>query len=184
MVTNRRCKRITWVIFWFLTDWLEAVSAAPDPRIVLVGSVTWNDNTVGGEGVYPVADLHGYSGFKAGFENLVVIADGYQFIGVKAYKDSKLCLMMRTNLLHDKLIGVAFSSIYPGCIAEWLLFRENRAWFRKYFPVFIIFWMVRCWRRSGWTRLFWEAHDPRCRKWGFSTGRGTVVPVKIKKLKL
>lgn len=31
----------------------------------------------------------------------------------------------------------AFSSIYPGCIAESPLFREKRAWFRKYFPIFM-----------------------------------------------
>mmetsp|Transcript_43209 Transcript_43209/g.50592 ORF Transcript_43209/g.50592 Transcript_43209/m.50592 type:complete len:85 (-) Transcript_43209:2-256(-) len=62
---------------------VEAVSAAPDPCIVLVGSVTEDDNTVGGGGVYPVANLHELAGFKAGFENLVAIADGY---------NSKLCL--------------------------------------------------------------------------------------------
>ena len=30
---------------------------AEDPRIITVGSVTGNDNTVGGGGVYPIADL-------------------------------------------------------------------------------------------------------------------------------
>ena len=30
---------------------------ARDPRVILVGSVTGNDNTVGGGGVYPIADL-------------------------------------------------------------------------------------------------------------------------------
>lgn len=42
---------------------------------------------------------------------------GYNFDGAKAYKDSKLCLMMTSNLLHDKYYkqtGIAFSSIYPG----------------------------------------------------------------------
>jgi len=42
---------------------------------------------------------------------------GYNFDGAKAYKDSKLCLMMTSNLLHDKYnkqTGIAFSSIYPG----------------------------------------------------------------------
>ena len=36
--------------------------------------------------------------------------------GAKAYKDSKLCLMMLSNLLHDryaKQTGISFSSIYP-----------------------------------------------------------------------
>ena len=47
--------------------------------------------------------------------------DGYEFDGAKAYKDSKLCLMMMSHLLHvkyHKQTGIAFSSIYPGCIAE------------------------------------------------------------------
>ena len=46
--------------------------------------------------------------------------DGYEFDGAKAYKDSKLCLMMMSNLLHNKYYkqtGIAFSSIYPGWAA-------------------------------------------------------------------
>ena len=64
----------------------------------------------------------------------------YNFDGAKAYKDSKLCLMMMANILHDKYhkqTGIAFSSIYPGCIAESPLFREKRPWFRKNFPIFM-----------------------------------------------
>ena len=97
-------------------------------------------NTVGGGGVYPIADLKNLDGFKAGFNNPVAMADGYGFIGAKAYKDSKLCLMMMSNFLHAKYhrnTGITFSSIYPGCIAETPLFREKRAWFRKYFPIFM-----------------------------------------------
>ena len=40
----------------------------------------------------------------------------YAAAGAKAYKDSKLCLMMLSNLLHDryaKQTGISFSSIYP-----------------------------------------------------------------------
>lgn len=112
------------------------------PRVVMVGSVTGNDNTVGGGGVYPIADLHELEGFRQGFTNPIAMADGYGFIGAKAYKDSKLCLMMMANFLHTKyhkLTGIAFSSMYPGCIAESPLFREKRAWFRKYFPIFMKF---------------------------------------------
>ena len=36
------------------------------PRVTMVGSVTGNDNTVGGGGVYPVADLKDLDGLKAG----------------------------------------------------------------------------------------------------------------------
>ena len=113
---------------------------APDPRIILVGSVTGNDNTVGGGGVYPIADLKQLDGLKAGAKNPISMFDGYNFDGAKAYKDSKLCLMMTSNALHDKYYkqtGIAFSSIYPGCIAESPLFREKRPWFRKYFPIFM-----------------------------------------------
>jgi protochlorophyllide reductase len=111
-------------------------------RVIMVGSVTGNDNTVGGGGVYPIADLHELEGFEHGFNKPIAMADGYGFIGAKAYKDSKLCLMMMANFLHtkyNKLTGVAFSSMYPGCIAESPLFREKRPWFRKYFPIFMKF---------------------------------------------
>ena len=36
--------------------------AADKPRLIVVGSVTGNDNTVGGGGVYPVADLRELQG--------------------------------------------------------------------------------------------------------------------------
>lgn len=143
---------------------------SPDPRIVAVGSVTGNDNTVGGGGVYPIADLHELDGFKAGFENPISMADGYGFIGAKSYKDSKLCLMMMMNLLHTKYhkqTGITFSSMYPGCIAESPLFREKRAWFRKYFPVFMKFITGGfVGEEEAGQRLFQVAHDPRCSKSG------------------
>ena len=88
------------------------------------------------------SDLHELEGFEKGFKNPISMADGYGFIGAKAYKDSKLCLMMMANYLHykyNKLTGVSFCSIYPGCIAESPLFREKRAWFRTYFPIFMKF---------------------------------------------
>jgi hypothetical protein len=141
-----------------------------DPRVIMVGSVTGNDNTVGGGGVYPIADLKNLDGFRAGFSNPISMADGYGFDGAKAYKDSKLCLMMMSNILHykyHKLSGIAFSSIYPGCIAESPLFREKRAWFRKYFPVFMKYitgGFVS--EQEAGQRLFQVAHDPRCSKSG------------------
>ena len=78
--------------------------------------------------------------------------------------------MMMSNFLHAKYhrnTGIAFSSIYPGCIAETPLFREKRAWFRKYFPIFMKY------ITGGYVgveeagqRLFQVAHDPRCAKSG------------------
>eukprot|EP00316_Scyphosphaera_apsteinii_P023450 CAMPEP_0119310648 /NCGR_PEP_ID=MMETSP1333-20130426/19690_1 /TAXON_ID=418940 /ORGANISM="Scyphosphaera apsteinii, Strain RCC1455" /LENGTH=568 /DNA_ID=CAMNT_0007314867 /DNA_START=85 /DNA_END=1794 /DNA_ORIENTATION=+ len=146
------------------------MARAPDPRVIMVGSVTGNDNTVGGGGVYPIADLKDLEGLKAGAKNPVAMFDGYSFIGAKAYKDSKLCLMMTSNILHDKYhrqTGIAFSSIYPGCIAESPLFREKRAWFRKYFPVFMKYITGGfVGEEEAGQRLFQVAHDPRCSKSG------------------
>jgi len=153
-----------------VSELLEDMSNAPDPRVVMVGSVTGNDNTVGGGGVYPIADLKDLDGFDAGFDNPIAMADGYGFDGAKAYKDSKLCLMMMSNVLHakyHKLSGVSFSSIYPGCIAESPLFREKRKWFRKYFPIFMKFitgGFVS--EQEAGQRLMQVAHDPRCSKSG------------------
>jgi len=156
--------------FFMISELLEEIAKSEDPRVVMVGSVTGNDNTVGGGGVYPIADLKDLEGFKAGFQNPIAMADGYGFIGAKAYKDSKLCLMMMSNVLHmkyHKLTGIAFSSIYPGCIAESPLFREKRKWFRKYFPIFMKFitgGFVS--EQEAGQRLFQVAHDPRCSKSG------------------
>lgn len=156
--------------FLMISELLEDMKNSPDPRVIMVGSVTGNDNTVGGGGVYPIADLKNLDGFRAGFDNPIGMADGYGFDGAKAYKDSKLCLMMMSNVLHakyHKLTGIAFSSIYPGCIAESPLFREKRKWFRKYFPIFMKFitgGFVS--EQEAGQRLFQVAHDPRCSKSG------------------
>mmetsp|Transcript_10969 Transcript_10969/g.34941 ORF Transcript_10969/g.34941 Transcript_10969/m.34941 type:complete len:421 (-) Transcript_10969:242-1504(-) len=109
-----------------------------DPRVIIVGSITGNQNTVGGGLVYPRADLGKLDGFKAGpgFE----MADGGKFFGAKAYKDSKVCNMMTVQELHRRYhdsTGITFSSLYPGCIAETGLFREKRGWFRNAFPYFM-----------------------------------------------
>merc|ERR1711957_855826 len=149
---------------------LEDMAKAPDPRVIMVGSVTGNDNTVGGGGVYPIADLKDLGGFEQGFSNPVSMADGYGFIGAKAYKDSKLCLMMVSLVMHlkfHKQTGISFSSIYPGCIAESPLFREKRPWFRKYFPVFMKFITGGyVGEEEAGQRLFQVMHDPRCIKSG------------------
>jgi hypothetical protein len=136
----------------------------------MVGSVTGNDNTVGGGGVYPVADLKDLDGLKAGARAPIAMMDGYNFNGAKGYKDSKLALMMFSNLLHAKYhrqTGIAFSAIYPGCIAESPLFREKRPWFRKYFPVFMKYITGGyVGEEEAGQRLFQVMHDPRCVKSG------------------
>lgn len=149
---------------------MKAMEGAINPRVIMVGSVTGNDNTVGGGGVYPIADLHDLDGFDAGFQRPIEMADGYGFIGAKAYKDSKLCLMIMANFLHakyHKTTGITFSSMYPGCIAESPLFREKRPWFRKYFPIFMKFITGGyVGEHEAGQRLFQVCHDPRCAKSG------------------
>jgi len=156
--------------FLMISKLLPGMMDAPDARVIMVGSVTGNDNTVGGGGVYPIADLHELEGFEKGFKNPIPMADGYGFIGAKAYKDSKLCLMMTANYLHykyHKLTGVTFCSMYPGCIAESPLFREKREWFRTYFPIFMKFITGGfVGEHEAGQRLFQVAHDPRCSKSG------------------
>mmetsp|Transcript_1085 Transcript_1085/g.2787 ORF Transcript_1085/g.2787 Transcript_1085/m.2787 type:complete len:577 (-) Transcript_1085:193-1923(-) len=156
--------------FLMISKLLPSMMDSSDPRVIMVGSVTGNDNTVGGGGVYPIADLHELEGFEKGFKNPIAMADGYGFIGAKAYKDSKLCLMMMANFLHykyHKLTGVTFCSMYPGCIAESPLFREKREWFRTYFPIFMKFITGGfVGEHEAGQRLFQVAHDPRCAKSG------------------
>eukprot|EP00586_Coscinodiscus_wailesii_P011168 CAMPEP_0172495564 /NCGR_PEP_ID=MMETSP1066-20121228/71478_1 /TAXON_ID=671091 /ORGANISM="Coscinodiscus wailesii, Strain CCMP2513" /LENGTH=164 /DNA_ID=CAMNT_0013267315 /DNA_START=38 /DNA_END=529 /DNA_ORIENTATION=- len=73
------------------------------------------------------------------------------------------------------MTGIAFSSMYPRCIAESPLFREKRAWFREYFPIFMKFisgGFVS--EHEAGQRLFQVVRDPRCVKsgvyWGWNDG--------------
>lgn len=149
---------------------IPLLKESQQPRVIMVGSITGNDNTVGGGGVYPIADLRELEGLQEGAKEPVSMMDGRNFNGAKAYKDSKLALMMSANLLHEKfhkMTGISFSSIYPGCIAESPLFREKRAWFRKYFPIFMKY------ITGGYVsepeagqRLYQVIVDPRCSRSG------------------
>ena len=108
--------------------------------MIVVGSITGNDNTVGGGLVKPIADLGELEGLEQGGKAPIAMIDGKEFDGAKAYKDSKVCNMMTINELHRRYhqsTGITFSTMYPGCIAETQLFREKRDWFRKLFPVFM-----------------------------------------------
>uniref|UniRef100_A0A7S4B8N7 protochlorophyllide reductase n=1 Tax=Chrysotila carterae TaxID=13221 RepID=A0A7S4B8N7_CHRCT len=67
---------------------LDDLAQADDPRCIYVGSVTGNDNTVGGGGVYPIADLKELDGLKLGAKNPISMFDGYNFDGAKAYKEN------------------------------------------------------------------------------------------------
>jgi protochlorophyllide reductase len=117
---------------------LEAAQGLPgnpagQPRLVIVGSITGNTNTLAGN-VPPKADLGDMSGLAAG----AAMIDGKDFDGAKAYKDSKVCNMLTVRELERRFggRGVVFSSLYPGCIAETGLFRNHLQLFRTLFPPF------------------------------------------------
>ena len=121
---------------------LEDMSRAKGARMIIVGSITGNSNTVGGGLVYPRADVGRFQGWQQQIDGVegVSMIDGKPFLGAKAYKDSKVCNMMTVSELHRRYhesTGITFSSLYPGCIAETALFREKREWFRKIFPLFM-----------------------------------------------
>ncbi|GAQ83896.1 NADPH:protochlorophyllide oxidoreductase [Klebsormidium nitens] len=110
------------------------------PRVIIVGSITGNTNTLAGN-VPPKANLGDLSGLAAGIseKSASVMIDGGEFDGAKAYKDSKVCNMLTVRELHRRFhdkTGITFSSLYPGCIAETGLFREHYSLFKTLFPLF------------------------------------------------
>jgi len=156
---------------------LPDLQRAQDPRVVLVGAGASDSDAA----VYPIADLKQLEGLKAGAKNPISMFDGYNFIGTKAYKDSKLCLMMFSNMLHDRYnrqTGIAFSSVYPGCVADSPLYRERKpplleSLFTKYFTGGFVG------EEAAGMRLFQVAHDPRCSKsgvfWSWNSGAQSEV---------
>ena len=122
-----------------LLDRLKA-STHPFKRVVILGTVTANSKELGGKIPIPApADLGDLSGFEAGFKEPISMASGKLFKPGKAYKDSKLCNMITTQELHQRLhqqTGITFSSLYPGCVADSPLFRNTPKAFQTIFPWF------------------------------------------------
>ena len=169
---------------------MPEMAGAADPRVVLVGSEGGNEktalaqaeNAVGGG---TLGDLKDLKGLKAGFEEPIAMMDGFGFDGAKAYKDSKLALMMLSNVLHakyQKQTGIAFSSIYPGCVADSPLFTDANpaAAYSPYEKAVLnaaltaktlqdddpSFLRDTVERDDAGQRLFQVLHDPRCVKSG------------------
>lgn len=69
---------------------LDDLKKAKDPRCVIVGSITGNDNTIAGAFVWPRASLGDLKGMQEGAKEPVSMIDGKNFNGAKAYKDSKV----------------------------------------------------------------------------------------------
>ncbi|OAY69181.1 Protochlorophyllide reductase B, chloroplastic, partial [Ananas comosus] len=112
----------------------------PSKRLIIVGSITGNTNTLAGN-VPPKANLGDLRGLAAGLSgvNGSTMIDGGEFDGAKAYKDSKVCNMLTMQEFHRRFheeTGVTFASLYPGCIATTGLFREHIPLFRLLFPPF------------------------------------------------
>ncbi|KAK9269798.1 hypothetical protein L1049_001576 [Liquidambar formosana] len=112
----------------------------PSKRLIIVGSITGNTNTLAGN-VPPKANLGDLRGLQGGLNGLnsSAMIDGGDFDGAKAYKDSKVCNMLTMQEFHRRFheeTGITFASLYPGCIATTGLFREHIPLFRLLFPPF------------------------------------------------
>nr|ACJ12925.1 protochlorophyllide oxidoreductase B [Chorispora bungeana] len=112
----------------------------PSKRLIIVGSITGNTNTLAGN-VPPKANLGDLRGLAGGLNGLnsSAMIDGGDFDGAKAYKASKVCNMLTMQEFHRRCheeTGVTFASLYPGCIASTGLFREPIPLFRFLFPPF------------------------------------------------
>ncbi|KAL7129600.1 hypothetical protein ABFS83_13G078800 [Erythranthe nasuta] len=111
----------------------------PSKRLIIVGSITGNTNTLAGN-VPPKASLGDMRGLQGGLNGLSsTMIDGGGFDGAKAYKDSKVCNMLTMQEFHRRYheeTGITFASLYPGCIATTGLFREHIPLFRILFPAF------------------------------------------------
>ncbi|KAL8205500.1 hypothetical protein R6Q57_009051 [Mikania cordata] len=112
----------------------------PSKRLIIVGSITGNTNTLAGN-VPPKANLGDMRGLAGGLNGLnsSTMIDGGKFDGAKAYKDSKICNMLTMQEFHRRYheeTAITFASLYPGCIATTGLFREHIPLFRLLFPPF------------------------------------------------
>ena len=118
---------------------LNGKSTVFKPRITVLGTVTANYSELGGRIPIPApADLGDLSGFKNGFLSPISMANGKKFKPGKAYKDSKLCIMVTVQELSkrypaDKII---VNSLYPFCVADKKIFRDTPWLFRFLFPIF------------------------------------------------
>ena len=115
-------------------------SSNPEPRLIILGTVTANPKELGGKIPIPAPpDLGDLKGFEEGFKAPIAMINGKKFKPGKAYKDSKLCNLLTMRELHRRYhdsTGITFSSLYPGCVATTALFRNHYPLFQKIFPWF------------------------------------------------
>jgi len=121
-----------------LLEDLKQNTASSNRRVIIVGSITGNTNTLAGN-IPPKANLGDLSGLASGLDgSKTSMIDGGEFDGAKAYKDSKVCNMLTMREFNRRYAdsGITFSSLYPGCIATTGLFRNHVKAFQVLFPLF------------------------------------------------
>ncbi|KAJ6379233.1 hypothetical protein OIU76_015951 [Salix suchowensis] len=92
----------------------------PSKRLIIVGSITGNTNTLAGN-VPPKANLGDLRGLVGGLNDLnsSPMIDGGEFDGAKAYKDSKVCNMLTMQEFHRRTLFPPFQKyITKGYVSE------------------------------------------------------------------
>ena len=89
---------------------MDDLRKARDPRVVIVGSITGNTNSIGGGFVWPRASLGDLKGLAKGGQKPIAMIDGATFNGAKAYKDSKV--RPETCLQSGPSMGLGLGSRY------------------------------------------------------------------------
>ncbi|KAL0320690.1 UNVERIFIED_CONTAM: Protochlorophyllide reductase, chloroplastic [Sesamum radiatum] len=86
----------------------------PSKRLIIVGSITGNTNTLAGN-VPPKANLGDLRGLQGGLNGLNTssMIDGADFDGAKAYKDSKVCNMLTCKNFTDVTMRILASHLLP-----------------------------------------------------------------------
>ena len=72
-----------------MTIQIPEIRKAQKARVIMVGSVTGNDNTVGGGGVWPIANLRELEGLAAGGNGAV--SPGSPLAGPDGLRGDGLC---------------------------------------------------------------------------------------------
>ena len=80
---------------------LEDMKKAKNARVVIVGSITGNSNTVGGGLVYPRADLGKLKGMEEGGKKPISMMDGK----VRKWFTVCVCVVVRTGVLFSNTRG-------------------------------------------------------------------------------
>jgi protochlorophyllide reductase len=75
--------------FLLANELLPDLEKSDHKRLIIVGSITGNDNTIAGN-IPPRADLGNLEGMDAGFKAPICMINGGEWEAPKAYKDAKV----------------------------------------------------------------------------------------------